>query len=110
MQTETPPKAMWEFYQKLAHDDSFRTRLENNPQEVLKEHHIQLPAECGSAEVTLPAKEEIARALQSVTAGREFAIQASETNGWGSWWVWAVFALMPAQHELSISAAGKRLN
>lgn len=72
VQAKIPPKALWEFCQKLAYDDSFRERLQNHPREVLNEYNLPVSDEYSFGAVTLPPKEEIAEAIQEVTAGREF--------------------------------------
>ncbi len=91
-------QAMQAFYQRLACDDEFRGRLTANPQATLREYGIELPVEaCQPESITLPAKEEIAAALQDMTFGQDFVIKAEETLGWGWWAAWAIFALKPSQ-------------
>lgn len=61
-----------QFLKKLAYDDDFRARLEENPRKVLAEHAVDLDEDDLPAKVKLPPKEEIQARfdeLLSVAAG-----------------------------------------
>ncbi len=50
-----------ELLQKLATDDSFRARFENDPSGVLGEYGVAFDPQRLPGKVTLPAKDEIAK-------------------------------------------------
>lgn len=50
-----------ELLQKLASDDTFRSRFENDPSGVLNEYGVNFDPQRLPAKVTLPDKDEIAK-------------------------------------------------
>ena len=89
------PREAFDFVLKLSCDDEFRSRLEENPSEVLAEHHIYVPQELISGQLTLPPKERLQLALMDITLGREFRLSVASSMSPGFFWFFALFAAMP---------------
>jgi putative modified peptide len=94
----TPTEAR-DFLLRLASDDAFRSRLEQQPEEVLAEHHIHLPAEHVPSRSVLPSKELLRRALENFTARGEIDLEGLfSPAGWPImlfWWLYLTPAKPP---------------
>jgi len=68
--TLPPPAKAQDLAKKLATDDAFRARFEQNPRAVLAEFQIQIAHANFPEQVRLPSKEKLVEAVTSLT-GRD---------------------------------------
>jgi len=97
------PTEVYEFLIKLSSDDAFRTRLEQNPTEVLAEHHIHVPIDQLPGIVVLPSKESLQRALDKFSNRGEIDLEELfSPSGWPLmlfWWLYMTPAKPPRGKE-----------
>ena len=62
------PRELFDFVLRLASDDTFRAKLEQDPSRALAEYHISVP---GHAHVIIPHKADLQRALLDMMSGHE---------------------------------------
>jgi hypothetical protein len=60
------PEQTLEFLERLAYDDEFRARLEEDAGGLLREYGIEVPPEAVPATVEAPPKDDVERALRDV--------------------------------------------
>src|SRR5262249_58377112 len=86
------PEEVLGFLTKLAGDDEFRARFENDPGEVLAEHHLYIPVEDLPAHARLPSKELLSSAIADFTkSGRFDAVGVHSPDRWAFglfWWLY----------------------
>src|SRR5262249_27104680 len=97
------PEEVLGFLTKLAGDDEFRARFENDPGEVLAEHHLYIPVEDLPANARLPSKELLSSAIADFTkSGRFDAVGVHSPDRWA-------FALFWWLYHTGVRPAGARL-
>jgi hypothetical protein len=85
------PREAHDFIVKLSTDDEFRIRLQQNPAEVLAEHHISIPLELIPGVVALPPKELVQEALYKFTKEGELNFAGLHTPFTSSVWPFVLF-------------------
>jgi hypothetical protein len=91
------PREILEFVLRLASDDDFRSRLENNPHEVLAENHIHIPVPDVPLHVNLPNKDELQRAVIDIMAGHHIKLTALPFNVDPGYWFFIDFLIFLAR-------------
>ena len=72
------PRELFDFVLRLASDDTFRAKLEQDPSCALAEYHISVP---GHAHVIIPHKAELQRALLDMMSGQERTLMGLPYQG-----------------------------
>jgi len=70
------PEAVFKLLRKLATDDVFRARLEADPQAVLAERGIPVPAGALEGPITLPTRDEIIAVAGAARSPTVFRVEA----------------------------------
>jgi putative modified peptide len=76
--------------EKLANDDSFRARIESDPQAALGEFHISIPQGAVPRRVTLPPKEHLQAAILR-SGGQRTASGQVNVDAEDAHWAFLVF-------------------
>jgi|SRR5579872_302091 len=79
----TTPEQVIDFLERLADDDKFRTRFEENTVEVLAEYGIAIPSERVPEGVAAPPKEELAEMRDRLYAARDSGEELYRFGDWG---------------------------
>jgi len=82
----TPDEAI-EFLDALAEDEDLRTRLEQNPREVLLKHHIDFLPATAPGTLRLPPHETIADYAQKLREREPFGRDTDMPHGYAVLWV-----------------------
>jgi putative modified peptide len=71
---EMTPTQAAEFVERLATDEAFRTRYQNETQDVLAEYGVEMPDDMIPEKVELPDPESLQQALAALREERPFTI------------------------------------
>lgn len=88
------PEQSLDFLQKLAYDDDFRARLEEDAGRLLRVYGIEVPPEGLPDRVEAPPKEEVEKTLRQVEEWDKLGRTAPQPHGYMVLW-WALGHAMP---------------
>ena len=80
------PEQSLDFLQRLADDDDFRARLEEDAGGLLREYGIYVPPEAVPERVEAPPKEEVEQTLREVEEWDKLGRTAPQPHGYAVLW------------------------